>query len=41
MIMADSSDSENKRYPWRMLYLLVLGFLLFQIILYYWITISW
>lgn len=39
--MTDSSKTDKSRYPWRTIYLLVLGFLLLQIILYYWITIYW
>lgn len=39
--MTDVTDTNKNRYPWRLIYLLVLGFLLLQIMLYYWITIYW
>jgi hypothetical protein len=39
--MPDSPEAEKKAYPWWKLYSLIIGFLLFQILLYYWLTVRW
>ncbi|EMR04474.1 hypothetical protein [Cesiribacter andamanensis] len=39
--MPDSSQPQNNQYPWWKLYSLLLGFLLLQIVFYYWLTIRW